>query len=77
MNGQPTSKAAAYVFGRSQETAWPIHHVLVYQLDDGLWYATTRWSPCGVMLASVFTDEQGRRAIRIERLDEECQIHSD
>lgn len=77
MNGQPTKAAAAYVFGRSQETAWPIQHILAYQLDDGLWYATTRWSPDGVMLASVGTDERGRRAIRIERLDEECQIHSD
>lgn len=68
MNGQPTKSAAAYVFGRTQRDAWPIDHVIVYHLDDGLWYATTRWSPVGVLLLASGIDEQGRKAIRIETL---------
>lgn len=25
--------------------AWPVEHIVAYQDEDGLWRATTRWSP--------------------------------
>lgn len=71
MIGQPTKAAAAYVFGGSQTLPWPTSHVLAYQLEDKLWYATTRWSPTGVALLAGSTDDTGHKALRVERIDKE------
>ena len=68
MNGQLSKAAAAYVFGCTQP-AWPLEHVLAYKVLGGLWYATTRWSPDGVLLLATGVDTEGRQALRIETLD--------
>lgn len=71
LKGQPTKAAAAYVFGRSQQDTWPTYNVIAYQLEDGLWYATTVWSPTGLALLAGSTDGKGRKALRVERLDKD------